>query len=150
MPPSLELQPVSRIGGWAILLAGAALALWLFRYRSPTSMIVSTYFTFGKMFTKSPISTLGGRTEPLVVDGPQRYVRHPLYLAATIAFLGWAIVTGSTSFFIGVIFILLWFAFVQIPFEEKELRAIFGTQYVQYSKRVPMLIPFTKHPHQEE
>ena len=105
-------------------------------------MIVSTYYTFVKMFTGGPISELKGRTEPLVVAGPQRYVRHPLYLGATLVFLGWALLTSSTSSLLGVAFILLWFRFVQIPFEEKELRAIFGDQYANYSKHVPMLFPF--------
>jgi protein-S-isoprenylcysteine O-methyltransferase Ste14 len=39
---------------------------------------------------------------------------------------------------------------VQIPFEEKELRAIFGEKYAQYSKDVPMLIPFTKRNRKDE
>ena len=105
-------------------------------------MIVSTYYTFVKMFTLAPASKLEGRTEPLVVNGPQKYVRNPLYLAATSIFLGWALLTGGTSSFVGVGFVLLWFRFVQIPFEERELRAIFGDQYSRYSKEVPMLIPF--------
>jgi len=33
--------------------------------------------------------------------------------------------------------------FVVVPFEEKELVAIFGFQYESYA-RVPILIPFTK------
>jgi protein-S-isoprenylcysteine O-methyltransferase Ste14 len=38
----------------------------------------------------------------------------------------------------------LWFNFVVASFEEKELKAIFGEQYDQYSKEVPKIIPFTK------
>jgi protein-S-isoprenylcysteine O-methyltransferase Ste14 len=142
LPPSLDLPQVLRSMGAAILLAGLGLALWLFKYRSPQTMIVSTYYTFAKMLTRAPASKLEGRTEPLVVKGPQKYVRNPLYLAATSIFLGWAFLTGGTSSFVGVGFVLLWFRFVQIPFEEKELLAIFGDQYSRYSKEVPMLIPF--------
>lgn len=130
-----------KIVGGAIFIGGIGLAWWLFKYRSPGTMIVSTYFTFVKMFTRSPISKLEGRTEPLIISGPQRFVRHPLYLAATAMFLGWALLTGSTSSFIAGFFILLWFSLVQIPFEEKELRSIFGDQYGRYSKKVPMFIP---------
>lgn len=144
LPASLNLHPILTAAGWVMLVASAGLGLWLFRYRSPTSMIVSTYFTFVKMFTRAPVSGLGGRTEPLIVQGPQKYVRHPLYLSAASAFLGWALITNSTSTLVGVVFIVLWLVFVQIPFEEKELRALFGDQYVRYSKDVPMLIPLTK------
>jgi len=141
LPLRLDLPMVLRLMGAAILLAGLGLALWLFKYRSPQTMIVSTYYTFVKMFTRAPASKLEGRTEPLVMNGPQKYVRNPLYLAAISIFLGWAFLTGSTSSFVGVGFVLLWFRFVQIPFEEKELQAIFGDQYSRYSKEVPMLIP---------
>ena len=142
LPSRLDLPLALRLMGAAILLAGLGLALWLFEYRSPQTMILSTYYTFVKMFTRVPASKPEGRTEPLVVNGPQKYVRNPLYLAATSIFLGWAFLTGSTSSFVGVGFILLWFRFVQIPFEERELHAIFGDQYSRYSKEVPMLIPF--------
>jgi steroid 5-alpha reductase family enzyme len=144
LPPSLNLQPVLRMVGWAIFVTGIVVALWLFRYRSPTTMIVSTYFTFVKIFTRAPVSRLGGRTEPLIVDGPQKYVRHPLYLAAVTTFFGWALITNSMSSLIGVAFMILWFMLVQIPFEERELRALFGDQYVRYSNEVSMLIPFSK------
>lgn len=141
-PSDLNLQPLLRLSGGALFVTGLGLVLWLLRYRSPLTMIMSTYFTFVKMFTRSPVSELKGRTESLVVSGPQRYVRHPLYLGAIAVFLGLALLTGSTSSLVGVAFVLLWFRFVQIPFEEKELRAIFREQYVHYSKQVPMLIPF--------
>ena len=143
LPPTLFPQPGPRPIGAALFVAGLGLALWLFRYRSPLDMIVSTYFTFVKMFTRSPISRLGGRTEPLVMSGPQKYVRHPLYLAAITAFFGWAVLANSTSSFVAAAFMTLWFRFVQIPFEEKELRAIFGDQYLHYCNEVPMLIPFS-------
>ncbi|MDE3101724.1 MAG: isoprenylcysteine carboxylmethyltransferase family protein [Chloroflexota bacterium] len=145
-PTTLALPPAVRLLGWIALAAGAALGLWLFRYRSPATMIVSTYVTFVKMFSRAQIASLEGRTEPLVVNGPQKYVRHPLYPAATLIFLGCALVTNSTSSLFGVGCVVLWFVLVQIPFEETELRAIFGDPYVRYCREVPMLIPFMKRP----
>ncbi|HEV2390043.1 MAG TPA: isoprenylcysteine carboxylmethyltransferase family protein [Nitrososphaerales archaeon] len=141
LPTRLDMPLALRMAGAALLLAGLGLALWLFKYRSPMDMIASTYHTFVKMFTRTPVYKIEGRTEPLVVKGPQKYVRNPLYLAATCIFLGWALLTGGTSSLVGVAFVLVWFRFVQIPFEERELRAIFGDEYSQYSKEVPMLIP---------
>lgn len=144
-PQFLGLPPEVRIIGWTMLLIGAALSLWLFRYRHPVEMIVSTFYTFVKMFTRAPISKPEGRNEPLVIKGPQKYVRNPLYLGAMIMFLGWDIVTGATASLVGFLFIVTWFCLIQIPFEERELRALFGEEYVSYSNNVPMLIPFTKH-----
>ena len=38
----------------------------------------------------------------------------------------------------------LWFWLILIPFEEGELRALFGKQYEEYADAVPMIVPFTK------
>jgi protein-S-isoprenylcysteine O-methyltransferase Ste14 len=144
LPAKLNLPEFVKLIGAAIFIGGLGLALWLFRYRSPVTMIVSTYYTFGKMFTGSPVSKSGGRKEAPVVKGPQKFVRHPLYLGAATMFLGWALFTDSTSSLLAVLFVLIWFISVQIPFEERELHALFGDQYARYSEEVPMLIPFSK------
>ena len=150
LPSTLGLPPAMGMLGWAMTLAGTGLAIWLIKYRHPAEMIISTYFTFVKMFTRAPVSELEGRTERLVVKGPQKYVRNPLYLGAMAIFLGWDLVTGVTASLVGFLFILGWFRFVEIPFEERELGAIFGDQYAHYAAEVPMLIPFTKRKRKEE
>jgi protein-S-isoprenylcysteine O-methyltransferase Ste14 len=92
----------------------------------------------------APLQKLSGRTEPLVVQGTYRYVRHPLYLGVVLLVLGWWLLLDYSFLLVSAIFLLLWFNFVVANFEEKELRAIFGEQYEQYSKEVPKMIPFTK------
>jgi protein-S-isoprenylcysteine O-methyltransferase Ste14 len=144
LPSTIDMNPALRALGGALVAAGLALSLWLFRYRNPMNMIVSTYFTFVKLFARAPVHELRGRTEPLVVEGPLKYTRNPLYLGAALIFLGWGLVTGVTDLLVGVLFVVAWFTFVQIPFEEKELHAIFGEQFSRYAAEVPMLIPFTK------
>ena len=143
LPPTLVLPPAIGALGWAMILTGTGLAVWLIRYRHPSEMIVSTYYTFVKMFTRAPVSKVEGRTEPLVVRGPLKYTRNPLYLGALTVFLGWDLVTGVTASLVGFLFIVAWFRLVQILFEEKELRAMFGDKYARYAEEVPMLIPFT-------
>jgi len=144
LPSSLDLPLLLRVLGGVLIGVGVALALWLFKYRKPVTMLVSTYFTFRKLFTRTPIEEISGRAEPLIIRGPQKYVRHPLYLGAIIIIFGYGFLSGSTSTFLATFIILLWFWLVQIPFEEKEMRALFGEQYVTYMHVTPMLIPFTK------
>ncbi len=144
LPSSLNLPAALRVVGAVLMGVGIALILWLLKYRRPVTMLVSTYFTFRKLFTRTPIEEISGRAEPLIISGPQKYVRHPLYLGAIIVFLGWGLLTGTTSNLTATLFILLWFRLVQIPFEEKEMRALFKDQYVKYMHDTPMLIPFTK------
>ena len=144
LPPSLHLPIALRIVGTAAIGAGIGLILWLLKYRRPLTMLASTFFTFRKLFTGASPGEISGRTEPLIMEGPQEYVRHPLYLGAVLAFFGWGLLTGTTSTLIAALLILLWFLLVQIPFEEKEMQALFGDQYITYMHDTPMLVPFTK------
>lgn len=127
-----------------MVVAGIGAAAWVFGYRSPADMIVSTYLTFMKLLGRASVSDPSGRKEPLVVVGPQRYVRHPLYLGVIVMTFGWAFAGGVTFVLVGAVGVLLWFRLVLIPFEEKELRALFGEEFVRYAELVPMLVPFTK------
>ena len=143
-PPSLAVPPVMRAVGIVLLAGGLVMAGWLVRYRGFASMVLSTRTTFEKMFMGIPIAGRGGREEPLLVSGPQRYVRHPLYSGALAMVLGWGLFVGSTLDLVATVAILLWFILVQIPFEERELRSLFGDQYAEYSRETPMLVPFAK------
>jgi protein-S-isoprenylcysteine O-methyltransferase Ste14 len=144
LPFSLNLAIIFRGLGVGIIVIALVVISWLFKFRRPADMIVSTYATFSKLLMRAPITESVGRTEPLILKGPQKYVRHPLYFGIIVLVLGWALFTATTYFFITTLLLMIWFRFVLIPFEEKELRALFGDQYKRYMKNTPMLIPFTK------
>jgi protein-S-isoprenylcysteine O-methyltransferase Ste14 len=146
-PFSLGLPIVVRVVGVAIALAGFAVIAWTFKNRSPAIVIVSTYITLTKALKGIPIAEKAGRTEPLILSGPQKYTRNPLYFGVVVMVLGWAILTSYSFVFVATIVILLWFSIVIIPFEERELRALFGEEWRRYSEETPMLIPFTKRRH---
>ena len=61
-----------------------------------------------------------------------------------VLLLGWWLLLDYTFLLLSTVLSLLWVNFVVAPFEEKELKAIFGEQYEQYTKEVPRMIPFTK------
>ncbi|MFQ6134854.1 MAG: methyltransferase family protein [Nitrososphaerales archaeon] len=145
IPFSFGLTLPVRLLALLVLVSGFSFFGWVFRYRKPTDVLVSTYVTFSKVKKRSPPEKPTGRTEPLVVQGPYRYVRHPLYFGVVLLVLGWWLLLDYSFLLVSAIFLLLWFNFVVAPFEEVELRAIFGEQYEQYSKEVPKIIPFTKH-----
>ncbi len=144
LPPSLNFPWVVRGAGLALVIAGLALAGWVFAYRSPAAMALSTYFTFVKLFRRLPLAEPSGRKEPLIIAGPQKYVRSPLYLGVIVMTFGWGLFGSCTFVLVAAALLLLWFRAVLIPFEERELRALFGEQYREYAERVPMLFPFTK------
>lgn len=77
----------------------------------------------------------------LVVQGPYRYVRNPMYLGAALAMLGEWLRVPSSPF---ATYIALWFAAVAvlvITYEEPTLRAKFGESYERYTQEVPRWIP---------
>lgn len=77
----------------------------------------------------------------LVVRGPYRYVRNPMYLAVTMILLGEALLAGSRDL------VIYWAGFFVaanlfiIGYEEPYLRRHFGASYDAYTRRVGRWIP---------
>jgi len=67
-------------------------------------------------------------------------VRHPMYLA-TIIFM-WSL--NSTRVDILVHLVLTLYILIGIKLEKRKLIKQFGLSYIDYQKKVPALIPFTK------
>jgi len=126
------------------VVVGLAMVGWVFRYRRPANVISSTYVTLSKFVRRVPIAERAGRIEPLILTGPQRYVRNPLYFGVIVIVLGWGLLTASTFVLLTAVLLLLWFRFVLIPFEERELCALFGDRYRKYMDETPALVPFSK------
>jgi protein-S-isoprenylcysteine O-methyltransferase Ste14 len=144
LPLSLGLPGAVRALGGVVVLAGLSVMGWVFSYRRPENVILSTHFTLAKLFRRVPVAEKAGRTEPLVVGGPQKYVRSPLYFGVVVMVLGWAVLTAYTFVFVTTVVLLLWFGLFLVPFEERELQALFGEEWKRYVEETPMLIPFTK------
>jgi protein-S-isoprenylcysteine O-methyltransferase Ste14 len=72
----------------------------------------------------------------LVVAGPYKYSRNPMYLSGLFAWLGWTVFYGSPAVLAGLV--LLWsaFTFRVIPHEERQLEALFGDEYLGYKSAV--------------
>ena len=79
---------------------------------------------------------------PFTDKGLYKFVRHPIMLGFLIAFWATPVMTyGHLLFSVmttGYIFIGV------LVFEEKDLKKHFGNTYIDYTKRVPSIIPFTK------
>jgi protein-S-isoprenylcysteine O-methyltransferase Ste14 len=72
----------------------------------------------------------------LITDGVYRYTRNPIYLGGLLLSFGLAMCLGSLISFIFPILLFLLLRFLYIPNEEHRLTAKFGTQYLEYMKRV--------------
>ena len=117
---------------------------WIWTYRRPGDILVSTYVTMQKAVRRAAPQEPSARTEPLVLDGPQRHVRHPMYFAVVVIWLGWWLLLDYTPILWMVFLFFLWFNLVVIRFEERELLALYPEQYTAYIRAVPRFFPSIK------
>jgi protein-S-isoprenylcysteine O-methyltransferase Ste14 len=77
----------------------------------------------------------------LVVEGPYRWVRHPLYAVGIALIVATGLMLTSWLVLLFGLVAFLVFRFVVIPIEERQLVATFGDEYRNYAKRTGALGP---------
>jgi protein-S-isoprenylcysteine O-methyltransferase Ste14 len=77
----------------------------------------------------------------LVVEGPYRYVRNPMYLAAGLVLLGHWLRSGSRSVLIYGLAVVTAFHLFVVHYEEPNLERRFGEAYRKYRASVPRWLP---------
>ena len=85
------------------------------------------------------ISNRPAKPQQIVAKGPYRWSRHPLYFFLIIIIWACPVLT-----FDRLLFNILWSSWIVIGtfLEDRDLHREFGSQYREYSSRVPMLIPW--------
>ena len=124
--------PMARIALYAIQALGWGTVLF-------STFLINHFELFGLTQTFDALMGRAPAEQQFRTPSLYRYVRHPLYLGFVIAF--WAtpdMSMGHLLFAIGGTGYIL----VGIFFEERDLIAHFGKTYLDYRKRVPMLLPF--------
>jgi protein-S-isoprenylcysteine O-methyltransferase Ste14 len=161
--------PVSRLLHIVPLTLAAVL---LFPDRSPVQVLGGRFlpvaawpFWFGALLTASGIllavwarvhlganwsSTVTVKQgHELIVSGPYRFVRHPIYSGLLLAFVGSALARAQWRgvLAVAIVFCALW---RKSRIEEQRMHQQFGTAYEQYASRVRALVPYvvciTKRP----
>ena len=116
----------AQVAGTLIVALGAALVLWC----------VITFAFVGKG-TAAPFDP----PRRLVVAGPYRWVRNPIYVGAAVAMLGAALFFGSAWLVLYAIVVLIVTHLLVILYEEPHLRRVFGQPYEDYLRTVHRWIP---------
>lgn len=80
----------------------------------------------------------------LLRNGLYAYSRNPMYVAELILMLGWVVFYGSIAVLIALLAWGFFFAFYQVPMEERILEAHFGDTYREYEARVPRWLGKTR------
>ena len=106
--------------------AGALLALWC----------IFTFVWIGKG-TPAPFDP----PRRLVIRGPYRFVRNPMYIGGGLALIGAALFYLSAALLVyGVLFLFVAHLFA-VFYEEPALKHRFGTDYEAYRRRVGRWLP---------
>ncbi len=112
---------VPQVAGMVIGAAGAAVALWC----------IFTFATIGKG-TPAPFDP----PRRLVIRGPYRFVRNPMYIGAGLALASAALFYESLPLLgYAAVFFLATHVFVLL-YEEPTLRRTFGQEYEAYCRKV--------------
>ncbi len=124
--PTGWLPATVELGGLALYVSGAALMFW-------------ALVSLGRSYQLGGVAPR--RTDSLIVSGPYRWVRHPLYTAALCLSLGLSGLLHSVVYLAafagyGVLLSLL------IPREEAGLTWAYGAAYTAYRRHVKALVPF--------
>ena len=114
--------------GWIVVAIGAIVGLpcvWEFAWRG--------------LGTPAPFDP----PRRLVITGPYRFVRNPMYVGMGIALLGEGLVYPNLTRLMLAMIVLLWavVTLFVIGYEEPTLRAMFGADYEAYCHSVRRWIP---------
>jgi protein-S-isoprenylcysteine O-methyltransferase Ste14 len=107
--------------GTAIFFVGCIAPVWAF-------------FLFRHEGTE--IDPTSDANRALVVSGPYRFSRNPMYLGLIVVAFGTAILVGCWPMLIVPVAVFLTANYVHIPYEEAKMRRQFGEAYDAYAGRV--------------
>ena len=113
------------LAGLGLAICGVGLSIW-------------ARLILGENWSSSPSIK---QNHALIVSGPYRAVRHPIYTGLLVALLGSALQHGLVRSFLAVIVFGdgLW---LKVSVEEQFMVHRFGEQYLRYRKDVSALVPF--------
>jgi protein-S-isoprenylcysteine O-methyltransferase len=111
--------------GAAVFAAGLALRWYAILY-------------LGRFFT---VNVAISRDHQLIDTGPYRFIRHPSYSGALMAFLGLGLCIGNWASLAAMLLPTLVVFSWRIRVEERALLGALGEQYFTYMQRTKRLVP---------
>ncbi len=117
---SMEFHGFPHRAGWVLVVIGFLIVGWAIARFVKAKTHVDV---------RKPATTI-------VTDGPYRFSRNPMYLAATLLYVGVAIVFGKTATLALIIPCLIVLHYGVIAREERYLDGKFGDAYREYQAKV--------------
>jgi len=107
---------------------------------SSVIVIVGTVFTIWSLATLGRCFGLFPEVRGLVLRGPYRLVRHPVYLGELVSALG-LLVVKPHPLIVAVFAVFVGLQYGRTIYEERALAAAYPDDYPAYARRVPRLVP---------
>jgi protein-S-isoprenylcysteine O-methyltransferase Ste14 len=113
------------LAGLGLAICGVGLSIW-------------ARLILGENWSSSPSIK---QNHALIVTGPYRVVRHPIYTGFLIALLGSALQHGLVRSFLAVLTCAVGF-YLKVSVEEQFMVQRFGEAYLRYRRNVNALVPY--------
>lgn len=117
---TLNLNNIFPYLGLVLYFLGLFIAIW-------------AKLTMGKHWGR-PAEYSFKRQNKLIVSGPFKYSRNPIYLGLILAFLGYSLALRSVYIILNIL-VIGYFYYAAVK-EEKILEKIFGQEYLNYKSKV--------------
>jgi len=124
--------------GWVLFVGAVGAGTWAVAKMGWARLLLA-----GALFPPQAGAEKDRVPQRLVVEGPYRYVRNPLYEGDFCLIVGAALLTRSWALVLVAALYLAQLA-LQLPFEERELGERFGVRYRRYCELVPRFVPRRK------
>ena len=103
--------------------------------------LIGTYFSVSALLLFRKAKTTVNPLQPqsatsLVVSGVFSLSRNPMYVGVAFILLAWSMYLGSSWALLGVVGFVIFINQFQIAPEERAMLALFGEEFVSYSKKV--------------
>jgi protein-S-isoprenylcysteine O-methyltransferase len=121
----LPWQPGLALTGDILVIAGL-----IFRWYS--------IIYLGRWFT---VNVAIAADQPLIDDGPYRFLRHPSYTGALMALIGLGLAIGNTVSLLAIVLLTVPVFLRRIQVEERVLAEAFGARWEAYRARTWRLLP---------
>jgi len=130
-----EVRALNAELGWPVWTHPVARALGVLLIAVGATLFVRCTLLFGRRGSGTPVPT--DPPAKLVIEGPFRWSRNPIYVGYVIALVGEALLFGQAALAFYTVVCTLAFHLIIVFGEEPLLRHRFGDEYRRYAEQVP-------------
>jgi protein-S-isoprenylcysteine O-methyltransferase Ste14 len=152
-------KQIDRRARWGVVIVAIGYSLlwqgkfWLRQPHSWQVALAIVCFALGILLSWTSTRALGRQwridaglssDHQLIMGGPYRLVRHPIYTSMLCVLLATGLVVTPLPLFLLALIVFLIGTAIRVRIEDKLLAAQFGDTFQQYRQKVPACIPFLK------